>query len=364
MLPYYREHFGNASSTTHSFGWVAQEAVQGARQQVADLLGASPREIVFTAGATESIHIALPGLARARRAAGRHLVTTAIEHKAVGATLAALAEEGFEVTVLPVPPSGILAVDEVRRALRPDTILLAVMAANNEIGTVQPLRDIGRLAQANGTTFFVDAAQAVGKLPLAVQDCGIDLLALSAHKLYGPKGVGALYVRRRLHLDSPLGGGGQEKGLRSGTLNVPGIVGLGAACALAQQERSDEATRVARLRDTLLQGLQDRLEDVIVNGSMQSRLAGNLNVSFPGVQGESLLMQMNDVAVSPGAACDSSRSEPSHVLRAIGVADDLARSSIRFGLGRFNTEEEVAYAIDKVVEAVTQLRRSSPLYGS
>jgi cysteine desulfurase len=263
-----------------------------------------------------------------------------------------------------VPPSGVLSVDEVRGALRPDTILLAVMAANNEIGSLQPLRQLGRLAADNGTTFFVDAAQAVGKIPLQVKDDHVDMLALSAHKLYGPKGVGALYVRRRLHLEAPFGGGSQEKGLRAGTLNVPGIVGLGQACELAEQEMSEETRRVARLRDTLLRGLQDRLEDVIVNGSMESRLPGNLNVSFPGVQGESLLMQMNDIAVSPGAACDSANSEPSHVLRAIGVADDLARSSIRFGLGRFNTEEEVAYAIDKVVEAVTQLRRSSPLYES
>jgi len=362
MLPYFREHFGNASSTTHSFGWVAEDAVQRARQQVAELLGASSREIVFTAGATESIHIALPGLLRARRAEGRHVVTTAIEHKAVGHTLEALQTEGFEVTTVPVRRDGIVDPAAVEAALRSDTVLLVVMAANNEIGTLQPVRALGNLARERGVTFFVDAAQAVGKVPVSVRDDHIDLLALSGHKLYGPKGVGALYVRRRLHLDVLFGGGGQERGLRSGTLNVPGIVGLGMACALAQQEMPDEAVRLAALRDTLMQGLQDRLQDVIVNGSLESRLPGNLNVSFPGVQGESLLMQMNDVAVSPGAACDSANSEPSHVLRALGVSDDLARSSIRFGLGRFNDAEQVAYAVDRVVDAVTQLRRASPLY--
>ena len=362
MLPFYREHFGNASSRSHSFGWVAEEAVERARQQVARLLGARAREIVFTAGATESIQIGLLGCARARRAEGRHIVTTNIEHKAVLQTLHELGEEGFEVTPVHVGKDGLVSVQDVRKALRPETILLVVMAANNEIGTLQPFHELGKLARENDTTFFVDAAQAVGKIPLDVVQDNIDLLALSAHKLYGPKGVGALFVRRRLRLDVPHAGGGQERGLRSGTLNVPGIVGLGVACAIAADDMAGEATRVAALRDALLQGLQGRIDDVHINGSMRSRLSGNLNVSFEGVQGESLLMQLNDIAVSPGAACDSASSEPSHVLRALGVADDLARSSIRFGLGRFNTLEEVQYAIDKVTDAVSRLRKASPLY--
>jgi cysteine desulfurase len=364
MLPFYREHFGNASSRTHSFGWAAEEAVETARKQVAALLGATAREIVFTSGATESIHIALRGCAQARRAKGRHIVTTNIEHTAVAETLQGIEAEGFEVTRVAVDPDGLVAVEDVRQALRPDTILLAVMAANNEIGTVQPVGALGKLAQANDTVFFVDAAQAVGKIGVDVVADQIDLMALSAHKLYGPKGVGALYVRRRLRLDVTHDGGGQERGLRSGTLNVAGIVGLGAACALSAEEMPHESRRIAGLRDTLWQGLQSRIDDVQVNGSLQSRLAGNLNVSFAGVQGESLLMQMNDIAVSPGAACDSANSEPSHVLRAIGLADDLARSTIRFGLGRFNVAEEVEYAIDKVADAVSRLRKASPLYES
>ena len=364
MLPFYREHFGNASSRTHSFGWVAEEAVETARIQVSALIGASPREIVFTSGATESIQIGLLGCARAQSDQGRHIITTNIEHKAVAQTLQELEAEGFEVTRLAVDREGLISPQAVRQTLRPETILLVVMAANNEIGTVQPIGELGQLAQANKTTFFVDAAQAVGKIPLDVAREHIDLLALSAHKLYGPTGVGALYVRRRLRLDAVHGGGGQERGLRSGTLNVAGIVGLGAACALCAAEMAKETTRVAALRDTLLQGLRSRIEDLHVNGSLQSRLSGNLNVSFAGVQGESLLMQLNDIAVSPGAACDSASSEPSHVLRALGLADDLARSSIRFGLGRFNTNEEVEYAIDKVADAVSRLRKASPLYES
>jgi cysteine desulfurase len=264
MLPFYREHFGNASSRTHSFGWAAEEAVETARKQVAALLGATAREIVFTSGATESIHIALRGCAQARRAKGRHIVTTNIEHKAVAETLQGIEAEGFEVTRVAVDPDGLVAVEDVRQALRPDTILLAVMAANNEIGTVQPVGALGKLAQANDTVFFVDAAQAVGKIGVDVVADQIDLMALSAHKLYGPKGVGALYVRRRLRLDVTHDGGGQERGLRSGTLNVAGIVGLGAACALSAEEMPHESRRIAGLRDTLWQGLQSRIDDVQV----------------------------------------------------------------------------------------------------
>jgi len=362
MLPFFCEHFGNASSRTHSFGWVAEEAVDTARQQVASLLGATSREVVFTAGATESLHIALHGIAAAHKQQGRHIITTNIEHKAVLETLELLRQDGCEITHVPVSSEGVVDVDDVEKAMRPDTILLAVMAANNEIGTLQPLKQLGQLARRREVTFLVDAAQAVGKMPLSVDDCAIDLLTLSAHKLYGPKGVGGLYVRRRVRLAIADAGGGQERGLRAGTLNVPGIVGLGAACEIAAAEMSQESQRVGALRNTLLHGLEGRLEDITINGSMEKRLAGNLNVSFPGVQGESLLMQLNDIAVSPGAACDSANSEPSHVLRALGVSDDLARSSIRFGLGRFNTAEEVDYVVDKVVDAVTRLRKVSPLY--
>ena len=362
MLPFFCEHFGNASSRTHSFGWVAEEAVDTARQQVASLLGAASREVVFTAGATESLHIALHGIAAARKQQGRHIITTNIEHKAVLETLELLRQDGCEITHVPVSPDGVVAVEDVEKAMRPDTILLAVMAANNEIGTLQPLKQLGQLARRREVTFLVDAAQAIGKIPLSVDDCAIDLLTLSAHKLYGPKGVGGLYVRRRVRLAIADAGGGQERGLRAGTLNVPGIVGLGAACEIAAAEMPEESQRVGALRNTLLHGLESRLEDITINGSMEKRLAGNLNVSFSGVQGESLLMQLNDIAVSPGAACDSANSEPSHVLRALGVSDDLARSSIRFGLGRFNTAEEVDYVVDKVVDAVTRLRKVSPLY--
>ncbi len=365
MLPFLREHYGNAASRTHSFGWVAEEAVDRARAQVARLLGGEAREIVFTAGATESAYLGIRGAARARAEQGRHIVTSAIEHKAVLGTCRDLEREGFDLTVIGVGSDGRVAVDEVRAALREDTTLVCVMAANNEIGTLQPLSEIGALARERDLVFFVDAAQAVGKVPLDVDALNIDLLAMSAHKMYGPKGIGALYVRRRgrrvrLLPQSP--GGGQERGLRSGTLNVPGAVGLGAACALATEHLDTDAARIRELRERLRTGLESRLQDVTVNGSLEHRLPGNLNMSFAGVQGESLLMQLNDVAVSPGAACDSKNAEPSHVMRAIGVADDLARSSIRFGLGRFNTAEEVDYVIEKVVRAVGTLRAESPLY--
>jgi cysteine desulfurase len=362
MLPYLRTHFGNASSRSHSFGWVAEEAVERARTEVAALLGAEPREIVFTCGATESVHIALRGAARARRERGKHIVTTAIEHKAVLGTLAELESDGFEVTRVGVGGDGVVDLGEIAAALRPDTGLVCVMAANNEIGTLQPLREIGALTRERGILFFSDAAQAVGKIPLDVEALGLDLLALSAHKLYGPKGVGALYVRRRVRLGPVSPGGGQERGLRSGTLNVPGIVGLGAACTLAAAERDAEAERLRGLRDRLRLGLLAGVDDVKVNGALEPRLPGNLHASFAGVQGESLLMQLNDVAVSPGAACDSKNAEPSHVLRAIGLPDDLGRSSLRFGLGRFNTAEEVDYVVDKVVTVVRRLRTMSPLY--
>ena len=365
MLPYFRTHFGNAASRTHSFGWTAEAAVDGAREQVAALLGAEAREIVFTSGASESNWLALRGAAQALRERGDHLVTTAIEHKAVLETCRRLTHEGFRLTVVPVRPDGIVDVQRIAAAIEPQTILVSVMAANNELGTLQPLAEIGRLCRERGLLFHTDAAQAVGKVPLDVEALQLDLLSFSAHKLYGPKGIGALYVRRRgrrVRLVPQNEGGGQERGLRSGTVNVTGVVGLGMACELAAAGMDAEAPRLRALRDRLLAGILRQLNDVTVNGSMEQRLPHSLNLSFAGVQGESLLMLMNDVAVSPGAACDSANSEPSHVARAIGVPDDLARSSLRFGLGRFNTEEEVDYAIDKVVQSVRRLRSESPLY--
>ena len=367
MLPYLTEHFGNAASRSHSFGWVAARALEESRAQVAALLGAEPREIVFTSGATESIHLGVRGALRARRARGRHVVTTAIEHKAVLGALRELESDGWETTVVGVGADGVVSVADIVAALRPDTVLVCVMAANNEIGTLQPLAEIGKATRARGILFFSDAAQAVGKIPLDVDALQLDLLALSAHKLYGPKGVGALYVRRRgepVRLAPVSPGGGQERGLRSGTQNVPGIVGLGRACAVAGAGLATEAERLRSLRETLRKGLVEALPDVRVNGALEPRLPGNLNLSFAGVQGEALLMQLNDIAVSPGAACDSQNSEPSHVLRAIGVPDDLARSSIRFGLGRFNTAAEVDYVIAKVIDVVQRLRGASPLYAA
>lgn len=365
MLPYLREHFGNPASRNHSFGWAAAAAVDTAREQVASLLHAEGREIVFTAGATESDALALRGVAAAAQERGDHIVTTAIEHKAILDCCKRLEREGIRVTVLPVEPDGLLDVDRLAAAITPRTILVSVMAANNEIGTLQPLAAIGALARERGFLFHTDAAQAVGKIPLDVDALGIDLLSCSAHKLYGPKGIGALFVRRRtrhVRLVPILDGGGQERGLRSGTLNVPGIVGLGAACEIAAVEMEAEAVRLLRLRNRLLDGIRGRLAGVTVNGSLQKRLPGNLNLSFAGVQGESLLMLLNDIALSPGAACDAANSEPSHVARAIGEPDDLARSALRFGLGRFNSEEEVDYVVDKVVAAVHRLRQESPLY--
>jgi cysteine desulfurase len=365
MLPYLREHFGNASSRTHSFGWAAAEAVDAARAQVAALLGAQAREIVFTSGATEAIHLALRGAAQ--RQPGGHIVTTAIEHKAVLDTLDELETHGLETTRVPVGGGGVVDPEAIRAALRADTFLVCVMAANNEIGTLQPLAEVGQLTRERDILLFTDAAQAVGKVPLDVEALQIDLLSMSAHKAYGPKGVGALYVRRRgrrVRLAPTSPGGGQERGLRSGTLNVPGIVGLGKACEIAGAELEVEAERVRGLRERLRQGIESAVADVTLNGSLTQRLPGNLNMSFAGVQGESLLMQLNDIAVSPGSACDSASDEPSHVMRALGVPDDLARSSIRFGLGRFNTQEEVDYVLEKVIGVVGRLRRASPLYAN
>jgi cysteine desulfurase len=365
MLPYFTEKFGNAASRNHPFGWAGEEAVENARAQVASLIGATPKEIIFTSGATESDNLMIKGVAEMYREKGNHIITQAIEHKAVLDTCKRLEKEGFEVTYLPVKKDGRVDPEDVRKAITPKTILITIMYANNEIGVINPIQEIGKIAKEHGIFFASDGVQAVGKIPVDVQKDNIDLLAISGHKLYGPKGVGALYVRRRnprVQLAAIIDGGGHERGMRSGTLNVPGIVGLGAACELAQKEMAEESVRMRKLRDRLKAGLEAKLDEVYVNGSLEHRLPNNLNMSFAYVEGESLLMGINDIAVSSGSACTSATLEPSYVLKALGVGEDLAHTSIRFGLGRFNTEEEVDYVTDKMVQVVTKLRELSPLY--
>ena len=364
MLPYLKDEFGNAASRSHAFGWRAEEAVEGARAEIARLVGAQAKDLVFTSGATESNNLAVKGVAEFHAGKGKHLVTTAVEHKAVLDPMKALSAHGYEVTVLPVGADGLVDPDLVKRSLRPDTILLSVMAANNEVGTVEPIAELGAFARAAGVLFHVDAAQAAGKIPFDVEAMNVDLASLSAHKMYGPKGVGALYVRRkpRVRLTAQMDGGGHERGLRSGTLNVPSIVGFGKAAELARAEMAEEAVRVGALRDRLWAGIQANVELATVNGSLERRLAGNLNVSFAYVEGEALMMAMKDVAVSSGSACTSASLEPSYVLRALGVPDDLAHASLRFGLGRFNTEEEVDHVVRLLGEKVAKLREMSPLW--
>jgi cysteine desulfurase len=365
MLPYFTEKFGNAASRNHSFGWAGEEAVETARQQVASLINATAKEIIFTSGATESDNLMIKGVAEMYREKGNHIITQAIEHKAVLDTCKRLEKNGYEVTYLPVAKDGRVNPEDVRKAIRPTTILITIMYANNEIGVINPMAEIGKVAKEHGIIFAVDGVQAVGKIPVDVQKDNIDLLAISGHKIYGPKGVGALYVRRRnprVQLSAIIDGGGHERGMRSGTLNVTGIVGLGKACELCQQEMAQETERVSKLRDRLKAGLEGKLDEVFINGSLQHRLPNNLNMSFAYVEGESLLMGINDVAVSSGSACTSATLEPSYVLKALGVGEDLAHTSIRFGLGRFSTEEEVDYVIDKMVQVVTKLRELSPLY--
>jgi cysteine desulfurase len=359
MLPYFTEVYGNAASRNHRFGWEADAAVENARQQIAKLIHAAPKEIVFTSGATESDNLALKGVAWSRRGRGNHIVALATEHKAVLDACRRLEQDGFRVTYLGVARDGLVDLDDVRQALTPETILASVMAANNEIGVLQPIAEIGRICRQRGVLFHTDAVQAVGKVPIDVERMSIDLLSLSGHKLYGPKGVGALYVRSQdpaVTLLPLIDGGGHERGMRSGTLNVPGIVGLGKACEIAMQEIPEESQRLRALRDRLKDGILSRLENVHVNGSLEHRLPHNLNVSFGGVDGEALLVGVNDVALSLGSACMSATREPSYVLKALGVPDDLAQSGVRFGLGRSNTEEEVDYVIRRVVETVASLR--------
>jgi len=363
MLPLFSEQYGNPASKNHRFGWEAEELVKRARQQVADLIGASPREIVFTSGATESNNLALKGAAQACRESGSHLITVATEHKAVLDPLKRLEHDGFRITVLPVDDEGLLDVSKLEAALTAETILVSVMAANNEIGALQPIAEIGRLCRARGVLFHTDAAQAVGKIPIDVEALAIDLVSISAHKLYGPKGVGALYVRRRnpsVRLEPQIDGGGHEHGLRSGTLPAPLVVGLGKACELCRQEMAAEAERLIQLRERLRVGIMTRAPDVHVNGSMIKRLPGNLNLGFYGVKGEALLLAMKDIAVSSGSACTTANLAPSHVLKALGLDDELADASIRFGLGRFTTVDEIDYAIDHVVDNVQRLRALSP----
>ena len=369
MLPYFGAKFGNAASRNHSFGWEAEQGVEKAREQIAKLIGATAKEIIFTSGATESNNLAIKGIAEMYRERGNHIITQATEHKAVLDTCKKLEKQGYRVTYLAPQADGLISLDELKDAIVAEgpnkTILVTIMYANNEIGVVQPIAEIGKLCHEKGILFHTDAVQAVGKVPVDVQKDNIDVLSLSAHKVYGPKGVGALYVRRRnprVQISEQINGGGHERGMRSGTLNVPGIVGLGAACEIAMNEMESEAKREIELRDYLKNKLETALDYTQVNGNMDHHLPGNLNMSFIYVEGESLLMGINDIAVSSGSACTSATLEPSYVLKALGLGDDVAHSSIRFGIGRFNTKAEVDYVADKLIDVVLKLRELSPLY--
>jgi cysteine desulfurase len=362
MLPYFSEKFGNAASRSHPFGWEAEQAVETAREQIAKLIGSSAKEIIFTSGATESDNLAIKGVAEAFRDKGDHIITVATEHKAVLDSCKHLEKQGRRVTYLGVGNDGLLRIEDLKSAFSDKTILVTVMYANNEVGVLQPIAEIGRLCHERGVLFHCDAVQAIGKIPVDVNREGIDLMSITAHKLYGPKGVGALYVRGKspqVQVAAQIDGGGHEHGMRSGTLNVPGIVGLGKACELAMQEMPQESRRIAALRDKLKHQLEENVDDVHVNGSMEHRLPGNLNIRFGGVDSESLLMGINDIAVSTGAACTAAKIEPSYVLKAMGLTDEQANSTLRFGIGRFNTEAEIDYAAERVIETVKKLRELS-----
>ncbi|CAI5687123.1 unnamed protein product [Oreochromis niloticus] len=360
MLPYQVNYYGNPHSRTHAYGWESESAMETARKQVADLIGADPREIVFTSGATESNNMAIKGVARFYKAKKRHVITTQTEHKCVLDSCRILESEGFDVTYLPVQKNGLLDLELLEASIRTDTSLVSVMTVNNEIGVKQPIKEIGQICRSKGVFFHTDAAQAVGKIPISISDWKIDLMSISGHKIYGPKGVGALYVRRRprVRLEPIQNGGGQERGLRSGTVPTPLAVGLGAACSVAQKEME----RVSMLANRLVQKIMSEIPDVIMNGDPEQRYPGCINLSFAYVEGESLLMALKDVALSSGSACTSASLEPSYVLRAIGADEDLAHSSIRFGIGRFTTEEEVDYTAEKCIEQVRRLREMSPLW--
>jgi cysteine desulfurase len=359
MLPYFTENFGNPASRSHKFGWTAATAVENARKQVAKLINASPKEVVFTSGATEADNLAIKGVAREYRGRGGHIVTTAIEHKAVLDSAKHLEDEGFSVTFARLRPDGLVDLDALEQALNDKTFLVSIMAANNEIGVVQPLEEIGRMCRERGVLFHTDAAQATGKIPLDVEAMHIDLLSIAGHKMYAPKGIGALYVRRRgtpVDLKPILDGGGHEGGLRSGTLNVPGIVGLGKACEICRQEMPEESRRLGGLRDRLKDGLTQGLEGIHVNGSLEHRLPNNLSVSFPGVDVPTLMAALSDIALSSGSACTSGTPEPSYVLQALGVSEEVATTPLRFGLGRNNTQEEIDYCVGRIVDTVKKLR--------
>jgi cysteine desulfurase len=364
MLPYFSGTFGNAASRSHSFGWAAEEAVEKARDQVARLIGASGREIVWTSGATESDNLAIKGVAEFYRDRGTHIITAVTEHKAVLDSSKRLEKQGFNVTYLPVDPDGRVNPDKVAAAMTDKTILVSIMLANNEIGVVNDVAAIGAVVKAKGAFFHIDAVQGVGKIPFNVENAKADLVSLSAHKMYGPKGIGALYVRRkpRVRIAPIIDGGGHERGMRSGTLNVPGIVGFGEASDLCRLEMADESRRVLALRERLREGIEARVSHTTLNGSLKHRLPGNLNLSFAFIEGEAMMMGLKEVAVSSGSACTSSSLEPSYVLRAMGVPEELAHTSIRFGLGRWNTEEEVDFVIDLVSAKVKKLREMSPLW--
>jgi len=366
MLPYFTEQFGNAASRNHAFGWQAEAATDRGREQIAKLINAKAKEIIFTSGATESDNLALKGVVEFYKEKGNHVITATTEHKAILDTCKTLERKGLaEVTYVPVDGCGLVDPDDVRRAMTDKTILISIMYANNEVGTIEPIHEIGKIAKEKGVLFHSDATQGVGKIPVDVEAAGIDLMSFSAHKIYGPKGVGALYVRSRnprVRLNPMMDGGGHERGMRSGTLNIPGIVGFGRACELCGELMASEAERTLRLREKLHQGIMSQLEEVFLNGHPLHRLPGNLNLSFAYVEGESLLMGLKDIAVSSGSACTSATLEPSYVLKALGVGEDLAHTSIRFGLGRFNTEEEVDQVSERVVREVSRLREMSPLY--
>ena len=365
MLPFFKDQFGNAASRNHKFGWEAEQAVEIARKQIASLIGADPREIVITSGATESDNLALKGVAGMYREKGDHIITAVTEHKAILDTCKHLEKDGFRVTFLPVANNGLIDLDDLKRAITDKTILISIMHANNEVGVLQDIKEIGRLARERGVLFHTDATQSIGKVPFDVNELNVDIASMTAHKMYGPKGVGALYVRRRnprVLLTPIIDGGGHERGMRSGTLNVPGIVGFGKAAEIAAQEMPEESARTFALRERLRTTMERELDELYINGDMQRRLPGNLNMSFAFVEGESLLMGINDIAVSSGSACTSASLEPSYVLKALGVGEDLAHTSIRFGIGRFNTEEEVDYVANRVIETVRRLRELSPLY--
>ena len=361
MLPYFSDRYGNPASRSHSFGWAAEKSVERARKLVAELAGASPGEIVFTSGATESNNLAFKGIWEAYRSRGNHFITVATEHRAVLDPVRHLARMGAEVTILSVRSDGLVDLDVLRQAFRPETVLVSVMFANNETGVIQPVAEIGAICRKAGVLFHTDAAQAFGKVPLSVAEAAVDLMSVTAHKVYGPKGAGALYIRRGITAVAQMDGGGHERGLRSGTLNVPAIVGFGEAAAICAKEMEEEAARTSSLRDRLLAHIQSGFDGVQVNGSMAQRLPANLNLGFPGVDADALLTALPEIALSTGSACSSAAPEPSHVLRALGLTEAEARSSVRFGLGRTTTEEEVDYVAERVITAIQSLRQAVPV---